>query len=431
MIAPMATITSRWAVRSRTPRSRLVSIVSTAAMLAVAGNLATARTGAAAEAKVIINSFRPALVDAATALDGILSSHGMTVEIYDDPGFSDIGDLSAYECVWDLRVDYNLSPTDLTAFNAYANAGTGGLYLAGEHGVFTWRNNDVAAFLDSLGGGPVSISAVPPPGVDPIDIFQPTNPDSPILHNCLGSIGIVDYSGIGCGHFTSNGTGTWLTGGPVFGTSTVWPPGSLGLAPNARIIVGLDVNYLSPGVAGTLDFRVTDPTIPTENRQYVTNIAAYLCGFQPPPGGKDPRTHGYWHRYCLGTDTIDPGRNGGGNGPGPSRDADDLPATLLAGVDAKLAPYDIATCAALDDGSFSEPRIAALRELATLWLNMEAGYLGCGTELELHPVVDTAPLTVQQAVDLIVAALASGDDDALRDAVWIGEHVNNGEAVLR
>src|SRR5204862_3544853 len=100
-------------------------------------------------------------------------------------------------------------------------------------------------------------------------------------------------------------------------------------------------------------------------------------GIARPIGVVDPRNHGYWHRYCLGTDTIDPGRNGGGNGPGESHDTATLPANLLAMTDADLAPYGIATCAALDEGPFSDARQAALRASATIRPTINAGYLSC------------------------------------------------------
>lgn len=410
---------------------RLAGSIAAAATIALAGLMATATTvPAQGRALVVYNSFRTTLVEDAATIEGILTGHGMAVDLRDPFAAEDLGDLSDYQCVWDLRVDYELFPVDDMRFTDYL-VGGGGLYLAGEHGVFAWRNDDVAALIDSLGGGPVSVFPIAPSGTTPVDILQPTNPDHPITGGCLDPIGLVDFSGIGCGMFSSLGTGTWLTGSPIGGASAAWDPGSLALAPDAHLVVGLDVNYMSPGDAGTLYFRVLNRSIPTENYQFIDNMAGYLCGFEPPPGNEDPRTHGYWHRFCLGTDTIDPGRNGRGNGPGPSRDSGSLPPGLLGGVDASLAPYGVRTCAALDDGSFSEPRIAALREYATLQLNIQAGYLDCNVPIELRPVVDTDGLTVGDAVQLMKDALALGTDEALRDAIWIGEHVNNGEAILR
>jgi hypothetical protein len=419
--------------RVRLVPSRLARTRTFIALLALglAGSaLVPPRAVAQDRAMIVIHSFRPTLVDASIALGQTLSANGMVVDLRDPFFGDDVGDLADYTCVWDLRVDDALQAIDEARFQDHLLAGRG-LYLSGEHGSFSFRNNSVAAFLSSNGGGPIAMSPIPPPGLTPVDNLEPTNPAHPITGDCLNPVTEVDYSGIGSGSFTNFGTGTWLSGSPVSGGAAAFDPGSLASVPDAHVVVGLDVNYLSAGFAGTLDFQVLNPLIPTQNRQFVQNIAAYLCGFARPEGAKDPRNHGYWHRYCLGSDTIDPGRNGGGRGPGPSRDAASLPANLLVATDAIMAAHGVTTCAALDDGPFSEPRVAALRELATLHLNLQSGYLDCSALVELHPVNDTPGLRVGDALALMEAALAGTDDDALRDAAWIGEHVNNGEAILR
>jgi len=177
---------------------------------------------------------------------------------------------------------------------------------------------------------------------------------------------------------------------------------------------------------------------------YTEDVAGLACAELTVPEGRIalvvgfetdllcvPRNHGYWHRYCLGQDAIDPGRNGQGNGPGPKRSHADLPAGLLAGADAAMASHGLGACAALDEGPFSDLRLAALRELSTLHLNLGAGYLKASCPIELHPVDDGEDLTVADAVSLMEALLLDGSDSALHDARWIGEHVANGEALVR
>ena len=160
-------------------------------------------------------------------------------------------------------------------------------------------------------------------------------------------------------------------------------------------------------------------------------LASVPCG--PCGGGSeascDPETHGFWHRECLGADEIDPGRHGGGDGPGPSPRAESYPPTTFAEADADMAPHAIGSCQALDEGPFSDGRRAALRELATIHLNIRAGFLSRSCPVELHPVEDGAGLTVGDAIDLMEARLASGTERDLREARWIGEHVVNGEAL--
>ena len=171
---------------------------------------------------------------------------------------------------------------------------------------------------------------------------------------------------------------------------------------------------------------------------------AFGCAEMTVPGGRmtlvvdyetesvcTPRNHGYWHRYCLGQDAIDPGRRGHGNGPGPQRRHDDLPAGLLAAADAAMAPYSIGACEALDEGPFSDLRLAALRELSTLHLNVAAGLLKLSCPVELAPIDETEGLVVGDAIAMMEALLADGSDRALHDARWIGEHVANREALIR
>jgi hypothetical protein len=156
--------------------------------------------------------------------------------------------------------------------------------------------------------------------------------------------------------------------------------------------------------------------------------AGPTCGV---PEGCSPRNHGYWHRYCLGTGLVDPGRNGQGNGPGVHPHHADFPAGLPALVDGKLVAHGILGCQALDEGPFSDKRLAALRELATLHFNLGVGFLNLACEIELHPVENAEGLIVGDALAFMEARIALGDDDSLKEARWIGEHVNNGEALIR
>jgi hypothetical protein len=147
--------------------------------------------------------------------------------------------------------------------------------------------------------------------------------------------------------------------------------------------------------------------------------------------GCTPHGHGYWHRYCLGADVIDPGRHGDGNGPGPQGRHADLPAGLLAAADAAMAPHGLTACQALDEGPLSDPLLAALRELATIHLNLAAGLLTRTCPVELHPVDDSEDLVVANAIALMEERIADGSVEALHEARWIGEHVVNREALVR
>jgi len=143
-----------------------------------------------------------------------------------------------------------------------------------------------------------------------------------------------------------------------------------------------------------------------------------------------PRNHGYWHRYCLGQGSVAPGRNGGGNGPGPKKEHMALPVGLESEANGAMLAYGMTACEAIDAGS-TDKLHAALRELGTAHLNKAAGLLSRGCEVELHPIDDTPGLTVGDAMDMMEARIIVGSSRALKEARWIGEHVVNREALVK
>ena len=96
-----------------------------------------------------------------------------------------------------------------------------------------------------------------------------------------------------------------------------------------------------------------------------------------------------------------------------------------------MAPWAMTACQALDDGPLSDAALAALRELSTVYLNLAAGMLQLDCRVELHPVDNRSGLVVKDAIDEMLARLALGTEKAYREARWIGEHVVNGEALIR
>ena len=86
---------------------------------------------------------------------------------------------------------------------------------------------------------------------------------------------------------------------------------------------------------------------------------------------------------------------------------------------------------ALDDGPLSDKRLAALRELAALYFDLEVGYLSRDCKIELEPVVATSGLTVGDGIALMQTLLATGGNAAFEEARWIGEHIANGEALVK
>lgn len=405
---------------------RRAGIFVTAAALVVVGTLGAAGTARAqAQGLIFSEDFRVELPEAVAAISEIMAAQGITPVATNDFG-TDPGDLRDYACVIDLQVDFALDPLRLLRYDSYLRTG-GSLYLSGEHSAFAFRNDSLSAFINSMGGGPVVADPVSSPFPGPTDIIEPMNPDHPLATTC-NSVSELVFDGIANGHWLQLGTGTWVTNAPDYACVGAWDHGTMAGAPAGRLVAGLDINAFATGASGTLDFRVSDRTIPTQNRAWLENLVQYLC--RPDATCLcEPRNHGYWHRYCLGVNDIDPGRNGHGNGPGPTHDTPNLPPTLVDKVNAVMLAYGQEGCASLDDGPFSDPMQAALREYATLQLNLLSGYLTGSCPVELHPVVDTEGLRVADAVRLMETLMAGGTEDELKDARWIGEHVNNGEAL--
>jgi hypothetical protein len=389
-------------------------------------SLLAAQSALAQDTAVILSEdIRPDVTSGAENLTQILAGFGITAETRIPAPGADPGDLSDATCVFDLRVDYALDfPSQARLAQAATNGS--GIYFAGEHSVFAFRNDSVAAFIDNLGGGPVVASPIGFPTPTPEDIPEPTNPDHAAATTC-NAVDIVTYDGVANGHLSSTGTGVWLTGDPLMAGGAAWDEGSLVGAPEARFAFVLDINYISTTDTGTLDFTEADRTVPTENRAFVENLVQFLCtrGLECECA---PFNHGWWHRVCLGTDQIDPGRNGQGNGPDEHPDRP-INGQVFTGADAAMAPHGILACQALDEGPFSDERLAALRELATIHLNLQARFLTTGCPVELHPVEDGDGLTVRDAIAFMEQRLADGSRRALREARWIGEHVNNREAL--
>lgn len=369
----------------------------------------------------------------------VLEGLGYSVEIRDPSAGERIDDIDTFSCIFDVRPELSFLPPDWfddESMIATLLAGRGVLYV-GEHQDFAQRNEAIAEVVETLGGGPLAFDDTPLPfPVVVRDLPQPLNPDHPLSAECNPVTEIV-YDGVDHGRFTATGTGTHVTGAADAAGAVAWDRGDLPFAADARLLVVLDINAFSP--LSTLDSRIEPPpgTVPTENRVFLVNAIGWLCG---SPGEPDrspcvfecrPRNHGFWHRWCLGQDVIDPGRFGSGRGPFASPQHADIPPETLDKADTAMAPFGISACEALDSGPFSDERLAALRELATIQLNVAAGLLSLGCPVELHPVVRGEDgLTVRDAIREMNERLSDGSRRALRQARWIGAHVVNGEALL-
>jgi len=251
--------------------------------LTVAGALCAFLVAPSLNAQVralIVDQFFPrvTLLEAINNLNDMLVARGVAPDIVIRGSGDDLGDLSDYQCVFDLRIDQSLQPVDDGRYIDYANGG-GAMFFIGEHSSFDSRNFSVALLLTSLGAAGVltdPIAPFPPPAV-PIDSPETVNSGHPIgsSPNLLNE---VVYDGVENGRFLDVGTGVWLTQDFSTGDigAAVYDPGRLFSALDARAVFVLDINFLADGPTGTLDFWL-DRVTPTENRAFVDNVISYLC----------------------------------------------------------------------------------------------------------------------------------------------------------
>jgi hypothetical protein len=139
----------------------------------------------------------------------------------------------------------------------------------------------------------------------------------------------------------------------------------------------------------------------------------------------DPRGQGYWHRQCLGTGEIRPGRNG--RGPSAPTEANFV-AQLEPCADARLEDlgfYGTTTCEGMDAVPPSDPCEKALKHLTATVLNVCSGRLAdvCPADLA---TAGCAASTVGDALTEIAAMIQTGN---CGQAASCAEVINEGTAV--
>lgn len=142
----------------------------------------------------------------------------------------------------------------------------------------------------------------------------------------------------------------------------------------------------------------------------------------------DPRSHGFWHRQCLGMGRIEPGK---GKGPPmhPSFNARELD-RLFAEVSRELAFSGQRTCEAINPDPPSDPCERALGQLAALLLNVKSGLLSSECALKWgEDDLAHRPGKVSEAVRIMKRLISTGEFSKCRSACFIGEAVNSGRAL--
>lgn len=192
--------------------------------------------------RLFANSIGSLTIENVSNITNVETSFGNTVIV---ASYSTLPvDLSQYDHIWDIGLEDNsnqlLLPT--TKYETYLQQG-GGIFLLGERMPFTVRNNDIASFITSLGGGTVTASSD--------DVTALLDVDSEFLiANNTNTMTFVGTSG----RLSSIGTGTPITRNPnppypgaETGSAVVWKTGSLSQALKGAIVVVLDINWLTNG----------------------------------------------------------------------------------------------------------------------------------------------------------------------------------------
>ena len=152
------------------------------------------------------------------------------------------GSLDVYDQIWDLRFS-NTSPLDSgdqLAYLAFLQSGKR-MFVMGENGSFTTRNDSISAFVTAVGGGTLTFSAP--------SSTQTVNPP----FNAPAAVSSITYDAPG--GVTSPGTGAYATTDGTNGTAVAWATGTLGNAPTGSLATVFDVNFMQSGAgADSLNF---------------------------------------------------------------------------------------------------------------------------------------------------------------------------------
>jgi hypothetical protein len=146
-----------------------------------------------------------------------------------------LADYSSYNQVWDLRYGTAILPTELAAYNNYLSAG-GRLYLTGEGSSFAARNTSVISYVNQAGGGVLTIPNGGFLGTQHIttdgQIVNSPNSFSSLSYNAASTVSISSGNGFLVTEDRTSNTGSLIG----------WDFGDISGNPNARMLVGLDID---------------------------------------------------------------------------------------------------------------------------------------------------------------------------------------------
>lgn len=216
---------------------------------------------------ITYNVVNTAITQALSNISARETALGKTVTVI--AGYANLpSNLSTYSHIWDI--DYNtdqLVTLNSSKYTTYLQGG-GALFLIGENSGFPQRNNALATFITSVGGGTISFD-----GAFPVVNTECIMDNQFLLENSNNS---VTFPAIG--RFSSIGTGTNIVFTNVIynsypvgtqGLAVVWKTGSLSNAPKGAIVSVLDVNIWQTTYANT----------PYNGSDFIKNVSLILDRF--------------------------------------------------------------------------------------------------------------------------------------------------------
>jgi hypothetical protein len=171
-------------------------------------------------------------------------------------------DYSAFDQVWDLRYSSDLTAAERSAFAGFLAVG-GQMYLTGENGAFdSNRNNDINVFLNEIGAGAVGLASNTSNFENQTITSAGQLVNDPNVFNSVSTYFARRVVAPGTGFLVSESPAN-----PGTGSLVGWDFGDLPNHPNARMLIGYDIELFDNGVAWT------------------ENISSYLGGNSIPEPG--------------------------------------------------------------------------------------------------------------------------------------------------
>jgi hypothetical protein len=154
---------------------------------------------------------------------------------------------SAFDQVWDLRYNAAISTAEAAVYSNYLAAG-GRMYLSGERIAFADRDTSLVNLVSTIGGGNLVLTST--------DFGFGTESITPAGQVVNQPVAFNQVKFNSAGTVSSTGSGflvTQIPNRPGVGSLIGWDFGSLAKEPNARLLVGFDIEIFSNCQAWTQD----------------------------------------------------------------------------------------------------------------------------------------------------------------------------------